>query len=90
LIFRIKSGIPKHEDYKAIILRIAEGYNDGRVVPAHSLNFAASLQAAQSCDKPGLIIIKTKSGPCDGKLASMIISRRQISGLSFMEQGIET
>ena len=41
--------------------------HDDRVVPAHSFKFAATLQAAQSCDNPTLIRIETKAGHGGGK-----------------------
>ena len=41
--------------------------HDDRVVPAHSFKFAATLQAAQSCDNPTLIRIETKAGHGAGK-----------------------
>jgi prolyl oligopeptidase len=47
--------------------------HDDRVVPAHSFKFAATLQAAQSCDKPVLIRIETKAGHGAGKPISKLI-----------------
>ena len=47
--------------------------HDDRVVPAHSFKFAATLQAAQSCDKPTLIRIETKAGHGAGKPTAKII-----------------
>ena len=47
--------------------------HDDRVVPAHSFKFAATLQAAQSCDKPVLIRIETKAGHGAGKPTTKII-----------------
>ena len=47
--------------------------HDDRVVPAHSFKFAATLQAAQSCDKPTLIRIQTKAGHGAGKPTTMQI-----------------
>ena len=47
--------------------------HDDRVVPAHSFKFAASLQAAQSCDNPVLIRIETKAGHGAGKPTSKLI-----------------
>ena len=47
--------------------------HDDRVVPAHSFKFAATLQAAQSCDKPTLIRIETKAGHGAGKPTTKII-----------------
>ncbi len=47
--------------------------HDDRVVPAHSFKFAATIQAAQSCDKPTLIRIQTKAGHGAGKPTTMVI-----------------
>ncbi len=47
--------------------------HDDRVVPAHSFKFAATLQAAQACDKPVLIRIETKSGHGAGRPTSKLI-----------------
>ena len=47
--------------------------HDDRVVPAHSFKFAATLQAAQGCDKPVLIRIQTKAGHGAGKPTTMVI-----------------
>lgn len=46
---------------------ITTGDHDDRVVPAHSFKFAATLQAAQGCDKPILIRIDTNAGHGAGK-----------------------
>src|SRR5262249_30249204 len=47
--------------------------HDDRVAPAHSLKFAAALQAAQGCDKPTLIRIETRAGHGAGKPTTKII-----------------
>ena len=47
--------------------------HDDRVVPAHSFKFAATLQAAQGCDKPTLIRIETRAGHGAGKPTTKII-----------------
>jgi prolyl oligopeptidase len=47
--------------------------HDDRVVPAHSFKFAATLQAAQSCDNPVLIRIETKAGHGAGKPTAKVI-----------------
>jgi prolyl oligopeptidase len=46
---------------------ITTGDHDDRVVPAHSFKFAAALQAAQSCDRPILLRVETKTGHGAGK-----------------------
>jgi prolyl oligopeptidase len=50
--------------------------HDDRVVPGHSFKFAATLQAAQSCDQPVLIRIDTKAGHGGGKPIAKIIEER--------------
>ena len=49
------------------------GDHDDRVIPGHSFKFAATLQAAQSCDKPVLIRIETQAGHGAGKPTAKII-----------------
>ena len=46
--------------YPATMISTAD--HDDRVVPGHSFKFAATLQPAQSCDKPVIIRIETKAG----------------------------
>ena len=43
---------------------------DDRVVPAHSLKFAAQLQRSQGCDNPTLIRVETRAGHGAGKPTS--------------------
>jgi prolyl oligopeptidase len=57
--------------YPATFITTAD--HDDRVVPAHSFKFAATLQAAQGCDKPILIRIETKAGHGAGKPTTKII-----------------
>ena len=64
-------NLKKGTCYPAALVTTAD--HDDRVVPAHSFKFAASLQAAQSCDKPVLISIETKAGHGAGKPTSKII-----------------
>jgi prolyl oligopeptidase len=52
---------------------ITTGDHDDRVVPGHSFKFAATLQAAQSCDQPILIRVDTKAGHGGGKPIAKII-----------------
>ncbi len=60
----IKSGVC----YPPTMITTAD--HDDRVVPAHSFKFAATLQAAQGCDKPILIRIETRAGHGAGKPTS--------------------
>jgi len=46
--------------YPATLVTTAD--RDDRVVPGHSFQFAAALQAAQACDNPTLIRIETRAG----------------------------
>ncbi len=57
--------------YPSTLITTAD--HDDRVVPAHSFKFAATLQAAQGCDKPTLIRIETKAGHGAGKPTTKII-----------------
>src|SRR5438477_273631 len=57
--------------YPATMITTAD--HDDRVVPAHSFKFAATLQAAQGCDKPTLIRIETKAGHGAGKPTTKLI-----------------
>ncbi len=57
--------------YPATLITTAD--HDDRVVPAHSFKFAATLQAAQTGDKPVMIRIETKAGHGAGKPTSKII-----------------
>jgi prolyl oligopeptidase len=64
-------NVKKGTCYPATLVTTAD--HDDRVVPAHSFKFAASLQAAQSCDNPTLISIETKAGHGAGKPTSKVI-----------------
>ncbi|MEE1208118.1 MAG: prolyl oligopeptidase family serine peptidase [Muribaculaceae bacterium] len=57
--------------YPAIMVTTAD--HDDRVVPAHSFKYAATLQAAQTGDKPKLIRIDSKAGHGAGKPISKVI-----------------
>lgn len=63
-LHNIKQGVC----YPATLVMTAD--HDDRVVPAHSFKFAATLQAAQGCDKPTLIRIDTNAGHGAGKPTS--------------------
>ena len=67
--------------YPATLVTTAD--HDDRVVPAHSFKFAATLQAAQGCDRPTLIRIETKAGHGAGKPTSKRIEETT-DVLSFM------
>jgi prolyl oligopeptidase len=67
-------NIKKGTCYPATFVTTAD--HDDRVVPAHSFKFAASLQAAQNCDKAVMISIETKAGHGGGKPTSMIIAEQ--------------
>ena len=59
--------------YPAMLITTAD--HDDRVVPSHSFKFAATLQAAQGCDKPVLIRIETQGShgyrPTDKRIAEL-------------------
>jgi prolyl oligopeptidase len=59
--------------YPATLITTAD--HDDRVVPSHSFKFAATLQAAQTCDKPVLIRIETQAShayrPTDKRIAEL-------------------
>lgn len=57
--------------YPAILVTTAD--HDDRVVPAHSFKYAATLQAADTGDKPKLIRIDSKAGHGSGKPISKVI-----------------
>jgi prolyl oligopeptidase len=59
--------------YPATLVTTAD--HDDRVVPSHSFKFAATMQAAQGCDKPVLIRIETQGShgyrPTDKRIAEL-------------------
>jgi prolyl oligopeptidase len=57
--------------YPATLITTAD--HDDRVVPAHSFKFAATLQTAQTGDKPALIRIETRAGHGAGKPTTKLI-----------------
>ena len=59
--------------YPATLVTTAD--HDDRVVPSHSFKFTATVQAAQSCDKPVLIRVETQGShgyrPTDKRIAEI-------------------
>jgi prolyl oligopeptidase len=59
--------------YPATLITTAD--HDDRVVPSHSFKFAATLQAAQGCNKPVLIRVETQAShgyrPTDKRIAEL-------------------
>jgi prolyl oligopeptidase len=59
--------------YPATLVTTAD--HDDRVVPSHSFKFAATLQAAQGCDRPVLIRVETQGShgyrPTDKRIAEL-------------------
>jgi prolyl oligopeptidase len=59
--------------YPATLVTTAD--HDDRVVPSHSFKFAATLQAAQACNKPVLIRVETQGShgyrPTDKRIAEL-------------------
>jgi prolyl oligopeptidase len=66
---------------------ITTGDHDDRVVPGHSLKFAAALQAAQAGEAPVLVRIDTDAGHGVGKPVSKLINERA-DVLAFLELAI--
>ena len=60
------------------------GDHDDRVVPGHSLKFAATLQSAQACDAPVLLRVETAAGHGAGKPLSKLIAENA-DRLTFIE-----
>jgi prolyl oligopeptidase len=60
------------------------GDHDDRVVPGHSLKFAATLQAAQDCDAPILLRVEASAGHGQGKPVSKLIAENT-DRLTFLE-----
>jgi prolyl oligopeptidase len=53
-------NIPKNQALPAVLINT--GLNDTRVVPSHSFKFAATLQTAQTIDKPILLRVEKEGG----------------------------
>ncbi len=66
---------------------VTTGDHDDRVVPGHSLKFAAALQAAQAGDAPILARIDTDAGHGAGKPVSKLIDERA-DVLAFLEMAL--
>ena len=73
--------------YPAILVTTAD--HDDRVVPAHSFKYAATLQAANTGDRPKLIRIDSKAGHGAGKpIAKVIDEYADIYSFIFANLGI--
>lgn len=57
--------------YPAILVATAD--TDNRVVPAHSFKYAATLQAADTGERPLLLRVETRAGHGAGKPTAMVI-----------------
>jgi prolyl oligopeptidase len=66
---------------------ITTGDHDDRVVPGHSLKFAAALQAAQAGDAPILVRVDTDAGHGVGKPVHKLIDERA-DVLTFLDLAI--
>ncbi len=74
--------------YPAIMVTTAD--HDDRVVPAHSFKYAATLQAANTGDRPKLIRIDSKAGHGAGKPISKVIDEyTDIYSFIYNNLGIE-
>jgi prolyl oligopeptidase len=67
---------------------VTTGDHDDRVVPGHSLKFAAALQAAQSGDAPILLRVDTDAGHGVGKPVSKLIEERA-DVIAFLEMELD-
>jgi prolyl oligopeptidase len=73
--------------YPATLIVAAD--TDDRVVPAHAMKFAATLQAATGGDAPILLRIETKAGHGFGKpLGKVIEERSDVYAFLFKHSGI--
>ncbi len=68
---------------------VTTGDHDDRVVPGHSLKFAAALQAAQAGDAPILLRVDTDAGHGAGKPVGKLVAERA-DVLAFLELALGT
>jgi len=81
-------NIRKGVCYPATLVTTAD--HDDRVVPAHSFKFAATLQAAQKCERPTLIRIDSKAGHGAGKPTTKLIDEAaDIWSFVFYNMGVK-
>jgi prolyl oligopeptidase len=73
--------------YPATMVTTAD--HDDRVVPAHSFKFAATLQEKQSCAKPVVIRIQTRSGHGSSNLTKAIESLTDQWSFMFFNMGVK-
>lgn len=66
---------------------LTTGDHDDRVLPGHSLKFAARLQAAQGGDAPVLLRVETAAGHGDGKPTTKAIAENA-DVLAFLEAAL--
>jgi prolyl oligopeptidase len=64
------------------------GDHDDRVVPGHSLKFAATLQAAQACDRPVFLRVETSAGHGQGKPVSKLVAE-STDRLAFLDAALQ-
>ncbi|MGI8575130.1 MAG: prolyl oligopeptidase family serine peptidase [Egibacteraceae bacterium] len=81
-LHRVREGT----EYPATL--IVTGDHDDRVVPAHSLKFGATLQAAQAGSAPVLLRVETRGGHGAGKPTGMLIDERA-DVLAFLTHTLE-
>ena len=83
-VHNVKSGIR----YPATL--VTTGDHDDRVVPAHSLKFAAALQSKQTGSNPTLIRIETNAGHGAGTPVSKTIEQyADIFGFTLFNMGYD-
>jgi prolyl oligopeptidase len=81
-LHNLKSGVR----YPATL--VVTGERDDRVVPAHSVKFAAALQQVQADDRPALIRIETRAGHGAGKPTAKLIAEAA-DVLSFLVKELD-
>jgi prolyl oligopeptidase len=79
-------NIQQGEDYPPILITTAD--HDDRVVPMHSMKFAARLQAASEGENPILLRVEVKAGHGLGKPTSKLIDER-VDVFSFLFDTLE-
>lgn len=79
-------NVTEGQEYPAVLITTAE--TDDRVVPAHALKFAATLQDAQAGEEPILLRVETKAGHGLGKPTDKVIEETA-DMLAFVDKALE-
>ena len=78
-------NLKKGRAYPAVL--VTTGEHDDRVVPGHSLKYAAALQEAQGGDAPVLLRVETRAGHGAGKPRSLQVDEAADS-LAFLTEAL--